>query len=92
MTTPKTSPTERVQAKNVPEDVILAYLRERPGRWHSHWYYEGVDPEWSMTAARPELREFPEKVLVAKLRAMVRKGLIDGCTCGRCRGDWHVVE
>jgi hypothetical protein len=89
MTTPKTSPTKRAQAKDVPEDVILAVLRTKPGKWFTHWDLPEFDN--CLPVHAPVLRAFPEKVLVAKLRAMVRMGLIDGCTCGRCRGDWHVV-
>jgi len=38
------------------------------------------DPEWP---------DAPPKLLAARLRAMLRKGIINGCSCG-CRGDWHV--
>lgn len=32
--------------------------------------------------------ELPEKVVLAKMKTMIRRGLIDGCTCG-CRGDFE---
>lgn len=33
----------------------------------------------------------PPKVLLAKAKRMIRRGLIAGCACG-CRGDWEVYE
>jgi DNA-binding Lrp family transcriptional regulator len=33
---------------------------------------------------------FPEKVVLAKGRRLIKRGLITGCACG-CRGDWEVV-
>lgn len=78
----------RAQAKDVPEAAILALLRSRPGKWHTHW--DGDDPTWNLPAALPELRAFPEKVLRAKLSSMARRRLVHGCGCG-CRGDWHVL-
>lgn len=37
------------------------------------------------------LARFPAKVLNAKLRSMLRRGLITGCACG-CRGDFERRE
>jgi hypothetical protein len=34
--------------------------------------------------------QIPEKIVRAKARALVRRRLIDGCTCG-CRGDFEIV-
>jgi hypothetical protein len=36
------------------------------------------------------LREFPSKVVRAKLGRMIEKGRLQGCACG-CRGDFKVV-
>lgn len=33
---------------------------------------------------------FPIKVVHAKLRRLLKRGLVSGCPCG-CRGDWEVV-
>lgn len=32
----------------------------------------------------------PENLVLAKLRKLVRRGLVDGCACG-CRGDFIVL-
>lgn len=33
----------------------------------------------------------PDKVVLAKARKLVRRGLVDGCACG-CRGDFTRAE
>lgn len=33
----------------------------------------------------------PEKLVLAKMRQMMRRGVITGCPCG-CRGDWVITE
>lgn len=35
--------------------------------------------------------KFPEKVVLAKARRLLRRGTISGCGCG-CRGDWEVAK
>lgn len=75
-----------VKAGDLSEPAILALLAERPGVWHTHWTPADPMPR----VYDPTHPDAPEKVLLAKLRAMERKGLIEGCGCG-CRGDWHVV-
>jgi len=78
------------QANDVPEDVIMRALRTEPGKWFTHWDVESpLHGTWSIVRMEPSLRAFPPKVLLAKLRSMERRGLIEGCGCG-CRGDWHV--
>lgn len=81
-----------IQAKHVPEAVIFTRLLHAPG-----WMYTFEIAEWmdSDALARnfyssPELRGVPWKVLQAKLKALRRRGLIDGCACG-CRGDWELT-
>lgn len=34
---------------------------------------------------------FPIKVIRAKLAALIRRGLMTGCTCG-CRGDYDITD
>lgn len=58
-------------------------------------YTHGGPPSGGIGATRwgigQELWEYPEKVLLAKLRALVKRGLLDGCPCG-CRGDFTITE
>lgn len=34
---------------------------------------------------------YPEKVVLAKARKLIRRGLLDGCYCG-CRGDFELTH
>lgn len=59
------------------------------------WELGGKDPgefakafTWDIAKRFPGV---PEKVVVAKLKALKRRGLVDGCTCG-CRGDFTLVD
>lgn len=40
-------------------------------------------------ATRDELTGVPEKVVRAKAKRLIQRGLIDGCVCG-CRGDFQI--
>lgn len=60
----------------IPDDRILPLLSRR---WAVTWDLQGA------------LAEFPPKVVMAKLKQLKRRGLIDGCDCG-CRGDWHLID
>lgn len=69
-------------AKDIDTDELLAYIRDRQselGRWVLGQDFE--EPYASM----------PHKVLWAKLDRMIRRGLIQGCTCG-CRGDFEITN
>lgn len=69
------------QAKHVGDEAVLAAVRaagaDHPARWAMIW---------DVQAALPT---FPPKVVRAKLAALVRRGVLDGCTCG-CRGDFFI--
>ena len=97
---------KRVQAKHVPEAPILRFLatlQRAHGVTHktlprpaTHWVDErppeNIDGDpWSIPSEVPEAAGFPWKVLLAKMAAMQRRGLVDGCACG-CRGDWVITD
>lgn len=46
---------------------------------------------WVFTWDMDWYDHLPWKVVAAKLSRLVRKGLLDGCTCG-CRGDFTLTE
>jgi hypothetical protein len=74
-----------VKASDLSESAILQLLSERPGVAHTHWEAYGPMPR----VYDPTHPDAPIKVLSAKLRGLVRRGVIRGCACG-CRGDWQV--
>lgn len=78
-----------IQAKHVPEIPMLRFIESNNGSWKTH--FDTDSPQgigWSIPASIPEMRAFPERVLLAKLSSLLRRGLVDGCDCG-CRGDWR---
>ena len=77
--------TKPPQAKDVPELPILLFLLQRAAngeRWAT--WYRGQEN------SVPAPADCPEKVLRAKMLALIRRGLVDGCPCG-CRGDYRIT-
>lgn len=85
------------QAKDIPQQALydlIKGLRGVPKPYRSYpgltWYDNKT--RWVMRdelcAAWPEI---PPKVIIAKARNMIAKGIIDGCPCG-CRGDFEIIE
>lgn len=72
-----------MQAKDITDDAVLAAIRsEELRRGASRW---DIGMELVL-----HVGEVPEKVVLAKLRSMEKRGLVDGCLCG-CRGDFEIV-
>jgi hypothetical protein len=74
-----------MQAKDIPEEPIMRFIEARHPRW-CNWF-EGHED--SILQAMPP--GTPPKVGLAKMRAMIRKGMIEGCGCG-CRGDFRLPK
>lgn len=75
-----------MQCKDIPDLPILMFLEALNGQW-ANWFGNGYDN--SVTRAMPA--ETPEKLALAKMRMLMRRGLVDGCDCG-CRGDFVLTE
>jgi hypothetical protein len=74
-----------MQCKDIPDRPVLEFLAKRPGVWHN-WYF-GDDKD--VRIAMPD--GVPEKLVLAKMRQMIRRGVVDGCPCG-CRGDFVITD
>ena len=79
---PQAKDIEDLDVLRVIGDLMAAEYRERPRADEYLWTMI-----WDINERFPGV---PEKVLMAKLDALVRRGLIDGCTCG-CRGDFFLL-
>lgn len=70
-----------MQAKDIPDADFLNFIATkgatRPANWVHIWH---VEERWP---------DVPPKVLLAKARQLLKRGLIGGCGCG-CRGDFHI--
>lgn len=75
-----------MQCKDIPDLPVLEFLSRNPGSWHN-WF--GDEYENSVTHAMPA--ETPSKLVRAKMKSLIRRGLVEGCTCG-CRGDYEITS
>lgn len=69
---------------------ILIFLSNHQSVFSTHGdgsYAGGSIP--SVEEAMP--KGTPERLQIAKMKTLVRKGLVDGCGCG-CRGDWQITR
>lgn len=84
---------KKVQAKDIPEtpilDGLLAIKKHNPTSWAGAiiWDLPGFD----FSLMRKVPAGTPEKVLLAKMASLVKRGLVDGCCCG-CRGDFRITD
>lgn len=78
------NPESNKQAKDIPEKPILEYLLRHRDQW---CFWNGNDR--NVMHAMPE--GTPPKVALAKMEVLIRKGLVDGCSCG-CRGDFEITK
>jgi hypothetical protein len=74
-----------MQCKDIPTLPILRYVAEHGGIGCVWW--EGCD----RTVRHVIPQEAPDKLVLAKMRNLIGKGLIDGCSCG-CRGDFVITN
>jgi hypothetical protein len=69
----------RPQAKDLGDEEALRAVRAVRGR-----HVALVSSLWDV---QDELAVWPTKVVLAKLRSLVRRGVLSGCVCG-CRGNF----
>lgn len=81
-----------MQCKDIPDRPILEFLRDLPGlkpgfpRWAT----------WGKTDRMPSVNNampagIQGRLVLAKMRMLIRRGLVDGCDCG-CRGDFQLTD
>jgi hypothetical protein len=73
-----------MKCKDIPDLPILEFLARNPGKWHN-WYFKD---ERDVTQVMPA--GTPEKLVLAKMRMLMRRGFVEGCACG-CRGDFEIT-
>lgn len=76
------------RAGGVSDEPLLQQLPDGTVTDKSHYGHSSWAMVWDIELQFPAV---PEKVVGAKLKTLMRRGLIDGCDCG-CRGDWHLTE
>ena len=81
-----------MQAKDIPEMPILRLLAgpDVGNLGASRFDIPGELPcLYGLSRALPDAT--PEKVALAKMRSMIKRGLVQGCCCG-CRGDFTITD
>jgi len=74
-----------MQCKDIPDRPILEFLAKNPEQWHN-WYFGN---DFDVTQVMPEV--VPEKLRLAKMKMLIRRGVVNGCDCG-CRGDFVITR
>lgn len=75
-----------MHCKNIPTIPILNFLQSK--KIWCNWY-KGFDN--SVRYAMPDGFNLPDKLVLAKMKILIKKGYVDGCGCG-CRGDFEITQ
>lgn len=83
------------QAKDVNDRIVLEFLERLShappgGRW-ANWCQQADGEPWARSVLRACPYGTPPKVALAKMRRLMRRGLVTGCGCG-CRGDFEITD
>jgi len=76
------------QCKDIPTRPILEFLAKRGGIGCVWWELSYPSFARSVRTVMPPV---PDNLALAKMRQLMRKGLVSGCGCG-CRGDFELTE
>lgn len=81
--------------RDIPDEVFLAAVWKaggEAGRWAMRWDVDrilgGFGPDDDLSEGVPGV---PWKVSLQKARRLMKRGLLDGCSCG-CRGDYELTD
>lgn len=74
------------QCKNIPDKPIIEFLLKHKGH-RCNWC---LGDEKDVRNAMPK-NMASEKLILAKMRQLMKRGLVDGCDCG-CRGDFEITN
>jgi hypothetical protein len=88
-----------MQCKDIPDLPVLVFLTQLPflavaigdkpvQRWGTWVWGDDFKPDNSVIHAMPA--GTPPKLALAKMKSLIKRGLVDGCGCG-CRGDFEIT-
>ena len=93
-----------MKASDIPDKVVLDIVSEyNEGRYPDEvikdvsgrvpplpdYIYPAHETLANWMDIADRLPEYPPKVVIAKCRSLIKRGLMHGCTCG-CRGDFYL--
>ena len=84
------------QCKDIPDLPTLEFLAGCASwaTWLDPRQFAPEDPDsdrWMPCVARAMPDGTPEKLVIAKMSRLIKRGLVEGCSCG-CRGDYEITE
>jgi hypothetical protein len=80
-----------MQCKDIPDEAILRFLAVHGGIGCTVWRNHATGEPYNERSALHAMPSgTPEKLARAKMKRLVDRGLVDGCSCG-CRGDWELT-
>jgi len=79
-----------MQAKDIPVEPVLKFLAALPKYRTAGWHDMQPREDFMPTVVDAMPAGVPPKVVLAKMRSLIKKGLVDGCPCG-CRGDFALT-
>ena len=77
-----------MQCKDIQDGPIIQWLHKNT---HEYRWATWGDGHSMPTVQDAMPKDVPEKLQLAKMRQLIKRGLVDGCTCG-CRGDFFLTE
>jgi len=77
-----------MKASDITDKQIFAVIDTFPLLGEGEFQYRPWVMTWDFYEAFPD---FPQKVIMAKLKQMVKKNRLQGCCCG-CRGDFQRID
>lgn len=77
------------QCKDIPDLPVVQFITLMDGAWGTWCWSDKRDMTNSVAPLFPA--DIPDKLLLAKMGSLIRRGLIDGCPCG-CRGDYEATD
>lgn len=83
-----------MKCSDIPDLPILIHIAkvEESFSLGANWAkLESPPTEWQWRSVRNAMPEAPDKVILAKMRVLMRNGLVQGCCCG-CRGDFTLTS
>ena len=81
-----------MKSKDIPDEPILNFLATmRGGYCGAGWHDLLPRADYSPTVLDAMPVGTPKKLALAKMRSLLRRGLVEGCGCG-CRGDFVLSD
>lgn len=74
-----------MKTSDIPDKPILEFLADHQGQWAT-W-----GKGHSMPTVQDVMGDVPDKLQLAKMSRLLKRGFVGGCDCG-CRGDWEITD